>query len=141
LRGVDGEIGQHAIGSRPLEGQQALEHHSLLIQPAVAGRGHEHGVLARHLVGEGRHLEGVLDASHDVQVRHTRLDHDHVGTFVDVHRHFAQGFIAVARVHLVDLLVAFAQIASRAHGIAKGPIKGTGVLRAVGHDAGMDVTG
>jgi hypothetical protein len=73
------------------------------------------------------------------KVWHARFDHHHVRAFGDVHGHLAQRFVAVARVHLVDLLVALAQVAGRAHGVAKRPVKRAGVLGAVGHDAGVDV--
>ena len=108
-------------------------------QPAVVRGGLEHGVFARHLIGKGRHLKRVLDAAHHIQVGHAGLDHHHVGTFGNVQRHLAQGLVAVAGVHLVDLLVALAKVAGRTHGVAKRAVKGRGVLGAVGHDAGMDV--
>ena len=84
-------------------------------------------------------MELVFDAAHDVQIRHAGLDHHHVRAFGDVHGDFAQRFIAVARVHLVDLFVALAQIARRAHCVTKRPVKRAGVFGAVGHDAGVDV--
>ncbi|EWS66003.1 hypothetical protein Y695_00717 [Hydrogenophaga sp. T4] len=106
-----------------------------MVQPAVLCGGLEHGVFTADLVGEGGHAELVLHAAHDVQVRHAGLDHHHVGALGQVQRHFAQGFVAVARVHLVDLLVGLAQVGCRAHGVAERAVKGAGVLGAVGHDA------
>ena len=137
-RRVEREVAQHAVGAGALEGQQRLHHHRVVVEPAVGGRGLEHRVLAADLVGEGRHAELVLHAAHDVQVGHAGLDHHHVGAFGEVERHLAQRLVAVARVHLVDLLVALAEVAGRADGVAERAVEGAGVLGAVGHDAGVD---
>ena len=83
-------------------------------------------------------MELVLHAAHDVQIRHAGFDHHHVGAFGDVERHFAQRFVGVRRVHLVDLLVALAEVRRRADGVAERAVEGTRVLGAVGHDAGVD---
>ena len=109
-----------------------------MVQPAVLRGGLEHRVFAAHLVGECRHPEFVLDPAHDVEIRHARLDHHHVGALGDVHRHFAQGLVAVARIHLVDLLVALAKAGRRADRVAEGAVERAGVLGAVGHDARVD---
>ena len=42
------------------------------------------------------------------------------------------------RVHLVDLLVALAEVGGRADGVAERAVEGARVLGAVGHDAGVD---
>ena len=81
-----------------------------MVEPAVLRCGFEHGVFARDLVGKGGHAKLVFHAAHDVQVGHAGFDHHHVCAFGNVHGHFAQRFVAVARVHLVGFLVAFAQI-------------------------------
>jgi hypothetical protein len=108
------------------------------VQPAVLRRGLQHRVLAADLIGVGRHLELVLHPAHDVEVGHAGLDHHHVGALGDVERHFAEGFVAVGRIHLVGVFVALAQVAGRAHGVAEGAVEGGGVLRRVGQDAGVD---
>ena len=108
-----------------------------MVQPAVEGGGFEHRVFAAHLVGEGRNPELVFDAAHDVQVGHAGFDHHHVRPFGNIHGHFAQGLVAIGRVHLVGFFVAFAEVARRAHRIAEGAVKRAGVLGAVGHDAGV----
>jgi hypothetical protein len=120
-RGVEREVGQHAVGAGALEGQQRFHHHQVVVQPAVGGGGLQHRVFAAHLVGEGRHAELVLHAAHDVQVRHAGLDHHHVGAFGQVQRHLAQRLVGVAGVHLVDLLVALAQVAAEPTASRKGP--------------------
>ena len=109
-----------------------------MVKPAIERGGFEHGVFTADLVGEGGHAEFIFDAAHDVQIRHAGLDHHHIGALGDVHCYFAQRFVRVAGVHLVDLFVALAQIGRRAHGIAKRAVKRRSVLGAVGHDAGVD---
>jgi hypothetical protein len=128
LYDVEREVAQHAVGAGALEGQQRFHHHRVVVQPAVGGGGLEHRVLAADLVGEGGHAELVLHAAHDVQVRHAGLDHHHVGALGDVQRHLAQRLVAVARVHLVDLLVALAQVAGAAHRVAEGAVEALAYL-------------
>ena len=109
-----------------------------MVQPAIERGSLEHGVLARHLVGKRRHAELVFHAAYDVQVRHAGFDHHHVRPLGDVQRHLAQGLIAVAGVHLIDLFVARSQVGGRAHGVAEGAVKGGCVFGAVGHDPRVD---
>ena len=78
------------------------------------GRGLQHRVLARHLVGERRHAERLGDAAHDVEIRHARLDHDHVGALGEIERDLAQRFVGVGGVHLVGALVAAGPARTRA---------------------------
>ena len=49
--------------------------------------------------------------------------------------------VAVRRVHLVDLLVALAEVGGRADGVAERAVEGARVLGAVRHDPGVDVAG
>jgi hypothetical protein len=100
-----------------------------LSDPASRSGGRlQHRVLAADLVGEGRHLELVLHAAHHVQVGHARLDHHHVGAFGDVERHFAQGFVAVGRVHLVGVLVGLAEVGGGAHRVAERAVEAEAYL-------------
>ena len=108
-----------------------------MVEPAIEGGGLEHGVFAADLVGKGRYLERVFHAAHHVQVGHAGFDHHHVRTFSDIQRDLTQRFIGIAGVHLVFLLVAFAQIGRRTDGVTEWPVKGTGVFGAVGHDPGV----
>ena len=45
-RRLEREIGQHAVGAGALEGEQALQHRRVAVEPAVAGGGRDHRVLA-----------------------------------------------------------------------------------------------
>jgi hypothetical protein len=115
------KVGQHPIRPSPLERHHGLQDDLVRIQPAVLRGRLQHRVLAADLVGEGRHLELVLHAAHHVQVGHAGLDHHHVGAFGDVQRHFAQGFVAVGRVHLVGVLVGLAQVGAEPSASRNGP--------------------
>src|SRR4051794_41148838 len=80
----DGKVGQDTIGTRPFEREQALEHYPVPVEPTLGGRRREHRVFATYLIGKRRHLERGFDPGHDVQVRHTWLDHDHVRPLSDI---------------------------------------------------------
>src|SRR5690606_13576435 len=56
-RRLEREVGQHPVGARALEREQAFHHHEVVVQPTVGGRALEHRVFARDLVGEGGDLE------------------------------------------------------------------------------------
>jgi len=132
--GFHGEVGQNAIGTGSLKAQQALQHHTLVVEPAV-GRGRaQHGVLAADLINVGGDGKSLLHPAHDVQVRHARLDHHHVRAFGQIERYFADGFVAVGRVHLVGPLVARAQAGRRTDCIAERAVEGRSVFGGVGHD-------
>ncbi len=97
-----------------------------------------HGVLATHLIGKGRHAELILHLTDHVQIGHARLDHHAVGPFLNIQRHFVQGFVAIGRIHLIGGLVALAEVAGRTDRIAERAVVAGGVLGGVGHDLGVD---
>src|ERR1700753_1613158 len=83
FRGLRRKIPQHPVGAGALDPDQAFHHRPLAVDPAVGGSPCDHGVFARHLVGEGRHREGILDAPQHVEIGHALLHHHHVGTLGD----------------------------------------------------------
>ena len=109
-----------------------------MVQPAVGRSTFEHGVLAGHLVSKSGNAKSVFDPAHHIQIRHAGFDHHHIRAFGNIHSYFAQGLVAVGRVHLVRLFIAFTQVAGRSHGVAERAVKRAGVFGAVGHDAGVD---
>src|SRR5699024_273192 len=111
----------------------------LFIQPAVVDGGLEHGVFARHVVGEGGHAELLFDAVNNVQIRQAGFDHDHVSAFGQVEGDFAQGFVAVGGRHLVGALVGVAEVGGGTDGVAKRVVQAGRVLGGVGHDHRVDV--
>src|SRR5437868_6724817 len=115
---ADCEIRQDAISTCSLESGEGFENHSLT-QPAILDRGHVHRVFAADLVDKCQYLEFILDPEKDVQIGHAGLDHDHIGAFRQVGRHFVQRFVTVGRVHLVGGLVRLAQVQRRTYRIAE----------------------
>ena len=91
------------------------------------------------MVDESGRAELVLDASHDVEIRHTGLDHDHVGALGQVQGDLMQGLVRIGGIHLVVVLIARAQVACGADGVAEGTIIARGILGGVGEDACVDV--
>ena len=124
------EIREHAVGARALEGNQAFDHRAFAVKPAVLRRRLDHRVLAGHLIGEGRHAECLFHARDDVEIGQARLDHDHVGAFLDVERHFAQRLVGIAGVHLIGALVA-GECLCRADCVAEWTVKGGGIFRCI----------
>src|SRR5207237_9564417 len=61
----------------------------------------DQGVFAGDVIGGQRHGEAVAGGGDYVQIRHGRLDHDHVGAFFDVEFNLAHGFAEVCGVHLI----------------------------------------
>src|SRR4029079_6395410 len=70
-RAVEREVGEYCIGARALEPEERFHHAGLAIDPASRARGLQHGVLAAHLVDEGRHFESLLHAPYDIEIGHT----------------------------------------------------------------------
>ncbi|EKE17909.1 MAG: Response regulator receiver protein [uncultured bacterium] len=101
----------------------------------------EHRVLATHLISVGWHLEFILHPAHDIQIRHTGLDHHHVGAFSQIKRHFLQRLVGIPRVHLISVLVTFTQITGGTHGIAKWAVKGRSILGRISQNARVDLPG
>ena len=99
----------------------------------------QHRVLAGHLIRVGRHGEGVLHAPDDVEVWHSRLDHDHVGALGDVEADFAQSLVGIRRIHLIRALVAD-QCRVGADGVTERTIETRGVLRRVGKNLHLVMT-
>ena len=90
------------------------------------------------MIHKGRCLEFVLDAANHIEIRHTGLDHDHIGAFGQIETHFPERFVAVGGILLINGLGGFAEVARRADCIAEGTIEGTGVLGRISHDARVD---
>ncbi len=99
----------------------------------MAGRRHDHRVLARDLVGEGRHPEMVLHPRDDVEIGQAGLDHHHVGALLEIEPDLGDRLVGIARVHLVGALVAD-QRRVGADRVAERAIEGRRVFRRIGHD-------
>ena len=113
-------------------GQQAFQGNPAFVNPAVGGCGFDHGVFAAHGIGGGGQAKFGFHAPDNVQIRECGLDHHDVGAFVDIERHFADGFIGIGGVHLVAAAVAefrcgFGHLAER-------PVESRGEFRGIAHD-------
>ncbi len=100
-----------------------------------------HRVLAADLVDQRWHAEGLFHPGHDVEVRHARLYHHHVGAFGNVEGDFTQRLVAVGGVHLVGAFVALAQARGRADRVAERAVIGRRILGRVGQDAHVHEAG
>ena len=109
--------------------------HCSQVQPAVRGRGMDHGVLTAHLVGGKRERAGARTAPDDIQVGQRRLDHDDVGSFGHVQLHFPKRLPPVRRVHLI--LSPVPELGRAFGRVPEGPVEGAGVLGRVAHDGGV----
>src|SRR3546814_2483749 len=60
--GFDGGVGEDAVAAGALEGEQALHHHAIVIEPALGRGGLEHGVLAADIVGRSEEHTSELQS-------------------------------------------------------------------------------
>ena len=125
-------IGQDQVGARALHRRQDLERHALPVDPAALGGGLHHRVLARDVVGREGDVRRLLRGPHDVEVGEGRLDHDHVGSFLDVREDLLDRLADVRRVHLVGAAVA--EGGGRLGRLAERPVEAARVLGRVGED-------
>src|ERR1700732_1291636 len=82
LRHTRREIGEDRVGARALEGDEAFEHGFVAVDKTTVRRRHEHRIFARHLIGEGRHAEALLDPENNIEVRQAGFHHHDVGAFL-----------------------------------------------------------
>ena len=67
-----------------------------------------------------------------IEIRHRRLDHDHVGAFFQIELDLAHGLAPVGRVHLIAAPVA--ELRRGFGGFAERPVKHRGELGRVGQN-------
>src|SRR6202030_4339672 len=113
----------------PLNPRQDLEHHPLLVNPAVSRRGLHHRILAAHVVRGYRHIKPLANPLDNIQVWQRRLHHDHVRALFQVERHLAQCFPRVGRIHLVAAPIA--KLRRRLRRFAERPVKSGTILRGI----------
>ena len=78
------------------------------------------------------HSKFRLDPVDDVEIGQRGFDHHDVRAFFDIQRHFAQGLVAVRRVHLIGSAVAKLRRGFRR--LSEGPVKGRAVFGRVCHN-------
>src|SRR5690606_7007179 len=106
LRRARRKIGQYSVAAGPLERKQRFHHCPLAVDPAIGRSRLYHRILARYLIGEGRHGEFVLQPPDDVEIGQPWLDHDHGGAFREVLLRLAYCLVRIGMVKIVGLLVA-----------------------------------
>src|SRR5438552_3673988 len=99
--GLLGEVGQDDIGAGALDREEDLHRRPIAVEPAVLGRGPDHRVLARDVVGGDRDAEALLDAVDDVEERERGLHHDDVGSLLEIGRDLPKRLVRIPRVHLI----------------------------------------
>ena len=132
-------VGDYQVRSGPLDAGQGFEHGRSFVQPAVLGRGLDHGVFAADVVRGHGPVEFAFDQADDVQEGQGRLDHDDVRPLFHVQSGFAHGFAGIGRVHLVPAPVAEGR--GRLGRFAEGPVKGRRVFGGVAHDGNPGMPG
>src|ERR1700722_7967473 len=115
-----------------LDASQNLQHHTLLIDPAISCRRLDHRIFTTHVVSGHRNVESVSHFLDDIQIRHGRLDHNDVRAFFQITGHFAQCFPGVSRIHLVTAPVAKLRRGLRR--FAKRPVEARTIFRGVRHN-------
>src|SRR5258708_28922858 len=83
-RSVLSIISEDDASPRPPNADQGFHHHPLALDPAIAGRSLDHGVLARYLVSRQRQVEALACGGDHIEIRHRRFYHDHVGAFLPI---------------------------------------------------------
>ena len=126
-------VGHDGVGPGAPERGQGLQHGAPLVEHASGHGGLDHRVLARHVVGHQRQVEGVADHPDHVQVGQPRLDHQVVRALLGVEPGLAQRLaVASRRVHLVAPPVP--ETGGAARRVAEGAVVPAGVLDGVAHD-------
>src|SRR6516165_5464962 len=85
-----GQVGQDQIGTRTFDRRHVLERDRGTVDPSHRVRRFDHGVLPADVIGRDRDINAVPDSGDDIQVRESRLDHDHVGALGHVERNLRQ---------------------------------------------------
>src|SRR3546814_14594893 len=73
FRSVERVIAEHARGASTAEGEQGFEDEGVAVARACGGRGLDHRIFARHLIGVDRHREIVLHRPMMITSRHKPL--------------------------------------------------------------------
>ena len=132
-------VGDDQVGARPLDGGEALERDRTLVEPAALAGRLDHRVLPAHVVRDHRHLGvRIVHPADDVEVGEGGLDHEEVGSFLDIERRFPERLAHVPGVHLVGAPIA--ELGRTLRGVAERSVECRGVLDGVGHDGDVFVS-
>ena len=133
--GLLGIVRQNNVSSCPLEAGEGLQNNILLLEPALFTCSLDHGIFTRDVVRSNGEGSGILQATDNVQVGHTGLDHEHIGTLGSIQSSLDESLPSIGRVLLVSLLIAESGVAVKS--IAEGTIVCRGILGSVSKDGNI----
>mmetsp|Transcript_113 Transcript_113/g.273 ORF Transcript_113/g.273 Transcript_113/m.273 type:complete len:286 (-) Transcript_113:416-1273(-) len=123
------------ICSSPLEASQSLQNNSLLVQPSLLNSSLQHGILSTDMVGSNRQIRVVFQPTNDVQIRHSRLNHEHISSLSGIKSSFDECLTSIRRILLVSLFVSESRV--RVKSITEGSIVCRSVFGSVGEDGNI----
>src|SRR6187399_940580 len=82
-------VGDDHVGTSAPNAGERLEHHALLVEPAILRRRLQHRVLTAYLVCSRGLAESLFHLAENIEIRKRRLHQDEIGAFGDVDLHFA----------------------------------------------------
>mmetsp|Transcript_504 Transcript_504/g.762 ORF Transcript_504/g.762 Transcript_504/m.762 type:complete len:248 (+) Transcript_504:66-809(+) len=98
-------ISKNNIRPSPLETSKSLKYNSLLIQPSPLTRSLNHTIFSRNMICRNGKIGIILQTTNDIQIRHTRLDHEHIGSLRSIQCRFHQSLPSIRRILLIRLLI------------------------------------
>src|SRR5690242_17101368 len=99
-------IRQNEVCAGALYAGENFQNDAFFIEPAILGRSFYHGIFAADVVSGHWNTKFVFYPAHDVEIRQSGLDHDHVRAFFEIERDLFQSFARVARIHLIASAIA-----------------------------------
>src|SRR5258708_26108881 len=76
--GIPSEVSQNESGAGAPYGRERLQHHAVVIQPAVVDGGHDHAEFAGHLISAQRHRKTIARLANQVEIRQGWFHHQHI---------------------------------------------------------------
>ena len=135
LCGLLGIVRQNNVSSCSLEAGEGLQNNILLLKPALFACSLDHSIFTRHVVRGNGEGSGILQATDDIQVGHTRLDHEHIGTLGGIQSSLNESLPSIGRVLLVRLLITESGVAVES--ITEGTVVCRGILGGVSKDGNI----
>ncbi len=135
LCGLLGIVRQDNVSSCSLEAGEGLQNNILLLEPALFTCSLDHGIFTRHVVRGNGEGSGILQTTDDIQVGHTGLDHEHVGTLGGIQSSLNESLPSIGRVLLVRLLIAKSGVTVQS--VTEGAVVRRCILGSVSEDGNI----
>ena len=81
---IQSAVREDAVGAGALKAHHGFKREFLFINVARGSGCFQKGVFAADVVGKSRCLEFIFDATQNIQLGKTRLNHHHVGAFFQI---------------------------------------------------------